>query len=191
VTRHQPDQLRRLGDLQDPEDLAAAPGQAERGPAGGGLLVGVEEQVQAAEVEEGYCGQVDDQGLAAAAGVEEFIQAGGQGRRGGPVEFAADVDYRGVGALPVQVEQQWCRGRPGLNGAGRAVVAGHGPGPLRPCQRWPWEGRGDRSRGDGLASKPQKCRRCSGPRQALRVSAIPEYSRWTSRFYSKTRNDTP
>jgi hypothetical protein len=42
VTWHQPDQLRGLGDLQDPEDLAAAPGQAERGPAGGGLMVGVE-----------------------------------------------------------------------------------------------------------------------------------------------------
>jgi len=121
VNRDLPDKLGGLGDLEDAHNLWAASGQAERGSAGGGLPLGVEEQVHAAEVDERGRGQVEDQRRAALVGVEERTQPGRECGSGGPVELAADVDHRGVGALVAHVDVE-VAGRQGLAGAGGAEV---------------------------------------------------------------------
>jgi len=125
VSRDLLDQLCGLGDLKDAHDLWAAPGQAERGSSGGGLLLGVEEQVQSAGIEEGDRGQVEDQGGAARVGVEDRAQAGCECGGGGPVELAADVDHRRVGLL-THVDVEVAEGRPGLAGACGAGVHDRG-----------------------------------------------------------------
>jgi hypothetical protein len=126
MSRKPLDQLGGLGDLQEPYDLWAASSQPEPGSPGGRLALGVEKQGQAAGIDEGGCGQVEDQGRAARVNVQERVQAGCEGGSGSSVELAADVDHRRLGTLLAHVDSQVTSRRPGLVDVREAVVHGRG-----------------------------------------------------------------
>jgi hypothetical protein len=127
VSRKLLDQLGGLGELQEAHELWAASNQPERGSPGAGLALALEKQVQTADIDEGGRGQVENQGRAARVSVQERVDAGRECGSGGPVELAADIDHRRVGALLAHAEVQVIRRRPGLVDVRDAVVHGHGP----------------------------------------------------------------
>jgi hypothetical protein len=160
---------RRFGDMQDSSDLSTASGEAEDGSTGGGGLVGAEEEVQPAEVDEGRLRHIDDQARAAGFRVEEPAKAGAQRRRGGAVEFAAEVDHRLVGVIVMQIDVQ--HGPCGL-GAGNSLIGCHDAAlPANLCGRRWW--RRDQKQGRRLRAVPTVLRAEAGAQAQVPTQGLP------------------